>query len=360
MDSVEKQVRRVSLKPLLKRRGRAVSKKLIEAALSELELEALANSLLPDMVAAQKQATIDGLTGRWKNPDYVQSKVNFSHAMYIARKISFQELVFLVSHEVDAFHWEMIRLKKFPELEEISAQMFAIERAHGLREDQYWTIRDAPIEYQKLTKQWNLAEDQRLFEILNQFGAKEVASVFRDEREKFRALQERGRRSFFHKEEKIESLIDVVKRYENEAQVAATAGAYTAAIMLLGAALEGLLLLRCLRSKRKALKIVKGLPKQIRPKQLEIFEKWTLDVLIRTCLEAGWLPPMETPEIRIHPAGLAQRLREIRNYIHPGKISVEKPWVEIEKRDFQDVEAIYVTLLATVDDKSLINRKVKR
>lgn len=60
MDSVEKQVRRSSLKPLLKRRARAESKKLIEAALSELELEALANSLLPDMIAAQKKAKNQG------------------------------------------------------------------------------------------------------------------------------------------------------------------------------------------------------------------------------------------------------------------------------------------------------------
>lgn len=360
MDSVEKQVRRSSLKPLLKRRARAESKKLIEAALSELELEALANSLLPDMIAAQKKAKNQGPADRWADPDYVQSKVDFSHAMYIARKISLQELVFLVSYEVDAFHWEMIRRKKFPELEEISTRMSAVEKAHGLLEDQYWKIRDAPTEYQNLTKQWDLAGDQRFLETLIQFGANEVAFVFREDRGRFRSLQERGRRSFFHKEEKLESLIDVVKRYENEAQVASTTGAYTAAIMLFGAALEGLLLIRCLRSKRKALKIVKSLPKPIRPKQPEIFEKWTLDVLIRTCLEAGWLPAIETPEIQVHPAGLAQRLREIRNYIHPGKISVDKPWVEIEKREFHDVEAIYMTLLATVDDKSLINKNMKK
>ncbi|MFD0724751.1 hypothetical protein [Lysobacter brunescens] len=351
---MEKWARKISLKPLLKRKGAMTPRKFLEKSLIELEMEAIASSLLPEMIAAQKTARDENGSMRWRDVNYINSTVEFSRAMYFARKISLQELVFLVSHSVEIFRENMRGGNDFQELESISKKIRDVEKSYGLKDDEFWPAGEGPSEYQELNEQWNALEDKLFNESLCALGGPEIAEIVKAGNGQYEKLRERGRRSFFHNNDRQEALADTVKRYEAEARVASAAGAYTAAIVLLGAALEGLLLLRCFRSKTKAIKIARDLPRQIRPSKPEVFEKWTLDALINVCLNAGWLPVIKTADLEVYPAGLAQRLREIRNYVHPGKISVEKPWIELEKRDFDDAEAIYTTLFATVFNKKVI------
>jgi hypothetical protein len=155
-------------------------------------------------------------------------------------------------------------------------------------------------------------------------------------------------------------LTDTVKRDEREARVSATSGAFTAAVTLLGAALEGLLLLRCMKSQAKAIQIAGALPKRQRPRDQNSPSRWTFDNLIQVCLQAGWLPAIHTDAVEIRPEGLAHLLRQMRNLIHPGKVCAESPWVEAERRDFEDAEVIYTTLFATVFKGPLLKRYLEQ
>ncbi|MDE2466030.1 MAG: hypothetical protein KGO02_20285, partial [Alphaproteobacteria bacterium] len=238
--------------------------------------------------------------------------------------------------------------RRYPEIQALSDAMHAIEVAHGLKPGEYWVKGDAPAEWQALSAKWDAAADRRLQETFVELEGGNVSGVFAQNRTEFERLRERGRRAFFHKGELVASLADTVKRYEIEARAAAASNAYTAAVTMMGAALEGLLLLRCLRSPVKASKTARALPAKNRPKTGSPPSMWTFDTLIHVCLAAGWLPAIETSNLSASPALLAHLLRQMRNNIHPGRVSIERPWVEAERRDFEDAEMIYTTLFATV------------
>jgi hypothetical protein len=152
----------------------------------------------------------------------------------------------------------------------------------------------------------------------------------------------------FHSEDTVEALGDHVIAYEREARRAAAAKAFSAAITSLGAGLEGLLLLRCLRSKDDAIRIASSLSKDSRPRNLGDPTTWNFEALIETCLAAGWLPPLTTPLAQINSGSLAHALRLMRNYVHPGRQVRERPWLQAGEEEYVDAEAIYTALLSVI------------
>ena len=88
--------------------------------------------------------------------------------------------------------------------------------------------------------------------------------------------------------------------------------------------------------------------KRRRPRNPVTPEQWTFEQLINVCLDAGWLPAIHLGDNSILPAGLAHILRTMRNRIHPGNVSTKNPWLEAERRDFDDADVIYTTLFATL------------
>jgi hypothetical protein len=166
--------------------------------------------------------------------------------------------------------------------------------------------------------------------------------------QEFDRLRERGRRSVFHHGEYVLALKDVISQSERDGRKAAEVGAYSAAITSLGGAVEGLLLLRCLRSPHKAVRIAKKLPRRLIPRQADDPTTWSFEVLVEVCFAAGWLPPLDSSIAQYDSSALAHRLRRLRNYVHPGKRARERPWAETDEREYEDVEAIYVLLDSTL------------
>ena len=138
-------------------------------------------------------------------------------------------------------------------------------------------------------------------------------------------------------------LKDLVIQYETDGRKAATARAYGAAITSLGAALEGLFVLRCLRSRKKALLVANSLARKLRPRSPEI-TAWSFETLIETCSKAGWLPAVTASVARYDPAALAHTLRRMRNFIHPARRARECPWSEVDEGDYKYADSIYVIL----------------
>jgi len=219
--------------------------------------------------------------------------------------------------------------KKYAEIESIFAAIDHIKQEHGLSEDEDWSVGEGPDEYVKLNKDFEIADEKRLIATFREFGLHDLADMLLTNRAEYDRLRERGRRSVHHAEEEACALLDLVKRYAEEARKAASAGAYLAAVTSLGAGVEGLLLNRCLRSRTKAKRIVEKLSRRLKPHYIDDPSSWTFETLIDVCLKAGWLPSISTSIAIYNSASLANHLRLMRNYVHPGRCVRKIPGLKL-------------------------------
>ena len=337
------------LRPLDRRKTLIANQLAIVRALERLDERTFGNDALSIAAKSAKSLRKDGGKGFYKNPAYIQNQVALSKALYLSRRISRSEYVCFASEPVSTLNEERWLDGQFKnELHKIEEQIHAIDKESGLLPDRYWPNTHAPEEFQNrynaLETQYSAVIESHFRAALREFGLDDLANLRESNSEEFDRLRERGRRSIFHKSEHVHVLKDIVVRHEEEAFRAASAKVYTAGIILIGAALEGLLLIRCLRSKQTAIRTAGKLPKRQRPSHLADPSKWKFDALINICLSAGWLPCISTEYAQYAPATLADILREMRNRVHPGRCMRESPWSETDERDYKDAEAIYVTL----------------
>ena len=187
-------------------------------------------------------------------------------ALYASRRISTQEYVFFAVSPVEGVHeGRWFDGAYDDELGPISEAIENIKKEHGLSPDEDWLRDQGPEEWNRLNRQFEAILDSKFLEALSEFGLHDLAALKEQSPEELDRLRERGRRSVFHRDEYAPAIRDVVVRYEKDARRAAAAGSYAAAVTSLGAGIEGLLLLRCLRSSQKANRISKRLPKRLRP-----------------------------------------------------------------------------------------------
>lgn len=349
MTDVHASVRKALLKPLTVRSERLADRKALLAALGRLDQRALREDELAALrPVLQERREARGKQG-WKDPEAARGFVHLAQVLYASRRISAQEYVFYATSPVEGVHEGRWMDGHYDDaLKPISDRLQSIRDENGLDPEEAWARGEGPEEFQRLNERYERILDEKLFGTLIEFGLDDLAMLMRERPEEFDAKRERGRRAVFHKDEPVHVIEDIVMRLERDARTAADAGAYSAAITSLGAGVEGLLLLRCLRSPKEAAEIAGRLPRGRRPRSTNDPTKWRFGVLIDVCLEAGWLPPVETSYASYDPAALAHILREMRNYVHPGRRARERPWVDTEERDVQDAEDIYVILLSAL------------
>lgn len=342
-------LRRVLLKPFKTPRQSSAYRKSLVAALSRLDNRALAEDILLQLRQVVAEAPRRRGQPRFADEEFARKWVALALALYEARRISTQEFIFYASSWIEGVHESRVLEGRYDhDLEPISASLERIKREAGLHPDEDWLVGEGPTEYRRLTKKYDVILRRHFVATLREFGLQDLARRQDLSPDEFERSRERGRRSVFHRDELRAAIKDIVLRHESEAQKAAATAAFGAAVTSLGAGLEGLLLLRCLRSRQKAQDIAKNLPKPKRPRNAEDPTTWGFETLIEVCFQAGWLPPVTTPVARYSPAGLAHLLRVMRNHIHPGRQAREEPWLEPDERDYDDAEAIYVILLSTL------------
>ena len=342
--ATDSRIRRALLRPLSHRRKTAADRHRIIEAVAHLDTRAFGEHVLPETLAvARRKRGADS----WKDSANAGRFVALAQALYAARRVSRQEYVLFASFPVEEVHearWIDGQYER--DLGDISRQMDELEREYGLASDEYWPRDQAPRAYQRLSDEYSACLEIEFVRALRDFGLNDLADLKESHPEEFDRLRERGRRSVFHRDEIVAVLKDIIVQYEAEARRAASAKAYSAAITLLGAGLEGLLLLRCLKSKRRALLVSKKLPRKLRPPESDDPTKWRFETLIETCRAAGWLPPVVTSVAQYDSAGLAHSLRSMRNFVHPARRARERPWSEADEGDYRDAEAIYVVLMS--------------
>lgn len=284
----------------------------------------------------------------WKDEIYVRKHVELSKKLYESSRLSFDEHVFHASLLIEDNHEDSIVATDDRILAEISKKIDAVQRNHGLKPDEYWARGDGPEEYNALNAQWERRADELLYRHLKDFGADDIADLFKNSRSEFDVARERGRRAFFHKGETLDVIDDFIDQYMAEADVSSRSKSYTAALVLVGAATEALLLARCIKAKRKSISIAKGLPKPARPSKTDDPLRWTFENLISVCSAAGWLSIQHTENAALFPDGLAHQLRLMRNYQHAGRVCVNRPWFRASQRDYDLALSIFQVLKKSV------------
>lgn len=348
-DDADLRIRRALLKPLARRPQRASDRTAFLEALRRLDDRAISEDLLRQVRDVLSSACGEAHSSNWTEPARAARQVALAKALYASRRIAKHEYVVFAIFPVEAVHDQRWMDGEYQEqLGPISEALRQIEEEHGLGPDEYWPRGEVPAAYNGLNKQYEAVLKTKFIETLKEFGLDDLAALMERSPEEFEYLRERGRRSVFHKNEYIPAIKDVVIQYEKEARKAATAGAYSAAVTSLGAGVEGLLLLRCLRSPKKAGRISKRLPSRLRPRAPDDPSTWTFETLIEVCLAAGWLPSIETSVARYNSAALAHILRRMRNSVHPGRRAREQPWSETGEQEYQDADDIYVILISTL------------
>ncbi len=245
----EKRKKAIRLKPL-SRNKKATSTEDLSEALERLNTRAYGQYAISELASSIPRKR---KPNSWKDPEVAKQYIEVSFVSYLARRISYAEYVFFASRWVEGIHEDRWLSGSYTEVLKIQERIDGLNRKLGLSTDKYWPKGDELKEYRKLNKEYDALLDSLFIQALREFGLKELAVLNEQNPKEFESLRERGRRAVFHKKDTVEALREVVLHYEEEARKAAQAQAYSAAIVALGSGLEGILILRCLKSKKKAI-----------------------------------------------------------------------------------------------------------
>ncbi|MCI5179687.1 MAG: hypothetical protein D3911_10310 [Candidatus Electrothrix sp. AW3_4] len=336
---VKKIVREISLRPLSSR------SRPIELPDFTYKRLAVSDEVLKDVAQLAASGKLEEIfTG--DDDASIKMQVIISNCLHLSGRMSWQEFVFTALNPLEMLFERRYSQGRYQELKRIEQDMRRVEKTHGLGDDEFWFISDSPPEYKKLNTEYTLLHEALFIDLLEEFELSELAELYRDDPEEFARIRERGRRHSSHKNEWELIVEDIVIRFEEDAKRAAGAKAFSAAVVLLGAALEGILLVRCLKSKDEAAKVSRELPRKKRPRNPVDCISWTFNNLIEVCSSAGWLPQVSTDYGKLNSKELANFLRRLRNNIHPGRYCKDRPWIEIDKHDFIYTYSVYLVLLS--------------
>lgn len=206
----------------------------------------------------------------------------------------------------------------YKELEDLSSRIQAIEEREGLGDLEYWPRGAGPEDWNHLSKQYETIVDAKFEEALREFGLNDMANLYHNDRDEYDAQREQGRLISVTRTPELQPLSAVQKRLESEAYVCAKAGAYLAASVMIGAALEAALLFACLNARDATSEARSRLSKDTRPRKANP-KHWRLKDLIEVTFEAGWLPDFIRDNIIMDSASLTAMIQQLRNFAHPAR-----------------------------------------
>jgi hypothetical protein len=275
--------------------------------------------------------------------------VKLATGLFEAGKITKAELFFHCGFHIvglhEKYHFDGLYDS---ELKEVSTKMDQIEKKHGLKENEYWLIADAPADYLHESKKYDSILEKKQVEVFRKFAPPLIADQLENDPNVFWNLYDRGRRSIFEKDDHLASALELIELYESEAQKSAQAKAYYAAITMISSAAEARILLECIRQRAKVRIVIRKLPQKLKPASPDPL-KWSLTSLINVAKEADWLPNIDDGDVVHVVAGWAHRLRTIRNLLHPGRHILDKPHATLGKEEWLDALSAYTALRHAIE-----------
>jgi hypothetical protein len=91
-----------------------------------------------------------------------------------------------------------------PELARLRSEMVAIERAHGLREDDFWTTEEATAEWRALNDAWDRRADAIVGACFQENGHADLAVLWEENRAEFDRRAEQGRIDLWGEDDEVE------------------------------------------------------------------------------------------------------------------------------------------------------------
>jgi hypothetical protein len=149
------------------------------------------------------------------------------------------------------------------------------------------------------------------------------------------------------------SLLVAIGSYGTEAQVCYDAGAYLASCIMLAATIEGYLVILTSAFPKEAQEALRQLQKanQIDKRlRLSSLLNWDLGELLKVAKQANWLPseiaahPLLDPDDVSNPLS-PDRIRELRNLIHPGRLVKTRGGIKITKQELDILHETYIAVL---------------
>jgi len=224
--------------------------------------------------------------------------------------------------------------------------MKTIETEHELEQDEYWPLGAGPKEYNELASEYSNILDKKLRQLIDRIAHPEVANFARKNPNEANDLQERGRRSIHHKDEVLLAVEDNIYRFESEAIKSKENRCWYSALFSIASCLEGALLAKCLENKKTAKRVAKTISQKNKTKQHKrALTDWTFNYLIEICSEAGWLKAIMSDRFEYKTNELAKLLKDTRNFIHPGRHAISRPWTDVGEKECEESFAVYTVLL---------------
>ena len=340
------------LKPLNRRREHALTRRRIREAVAAVDQVLASDQAMRTQRAAFDEARRIVAETAWKDPAAINAWLALVRSLFRSRRISWAHYVFSVGAAIEGVHESRWFDGAYDaELGALSRQLQELdEKPEFSQEDE--------LEYSRLDAQYEQLLDAKLDETWREYDCADVAEIWRARRSEYDELRERGRRLVFHHDRPHHALRDVVEESYADARAAAAAGSYRAAVTLLGASLEGLLLLRCLRSRTRARRVAGTLPRRLRALAAKDLMSWSFETLIEVCDRAGWLPTLQSDLAVYAPSGFAHSIRGMRNWIHPAREAQERPWQGVFRPDYDLAHALYTLVAAAIQrPASAISRR---
>jgi len=266
---------------------------------------------------------------RLRNNTYIKKMLLQSKILYITNRISREEYIASSLTFTEAFHdnrWD---------------SDFYSSRLNNIK---------------KTSKKCDEIYEQTYIETLREFQLNDLADLKEKSKKKFENLQERSRRACYHKGLTPESLKDSIFQYEHEAIKASKSGAFLAGITALAAALEGILLLLCIKFEKKAVESLEKLKNSgdVPKRSKNIITNWSFDILIKVCSKSGWIRNINTKNYIISSESTTTYLRKMRNYIHPARQCKDRSWIITSKKDYKLSESLYHVVVSDINKKTKI------
>lgn len=348
---MDPKIKRFLLRPLVRQQARARRNESVARALAHLEQHAEGEAA----VARLREIARPDPEGHGRDVlvEDAGELAELTRALYQSGRFSTAEYVFHATMAAESVSHSRSDAGAYDrQLAPISKKLDAFRRKHGLGPFEDRRPAEAPAAYRRLNEQYMAVHEAAETSILRELGYHDLAELRDVDRAEYDRLRERGRRAAFHRDDFVPALGDLVRRYEEDAEKAAAAQAYYAATTLLGAAIEGLLLLRCLRSRSKAAVMAQALPRKVRPAASHDLPAWRFETLIEVCAKAGWLPVEHVEWGGFDHRGLAHALRYLRNLVHPARHARDRPWLEIDARQYEGAHAMYTLLRRRLEPRA--------
>lgn len=342
---------RLPLRPLTGAASRAEASRELAKAIESLDRFALAQSEVSAALNKLRSLPKPSAEDDGPDEDRARAHVALAEVLYEAGWITYSEYAFYSCFPVVSFVYQDRWLggEYDHELGDLQARRDAIAREAGLRDDQDWQLDDRPPVVRELDEAYDSKLKLKEAGTLREFGLHEFAELLEHSPIKYKRIVERGRRAIHHPKARKAALADMVVLLAEEGAAAAAAGAYLASCVSYCSAMEGLLVLRCLRQPERARDVARSV---LQPRPANNIWRWDLHTLIEVCHHAGWLPTPPVGEFSHTPAGWLGYMRSRRNLTHPARAARERPWGVLGPREANRAAAVYRLLQRSLREQA--------